>query len=154
MWTETKSALLSNTRRSFWRSFSRKAEEAIPFMQGASIRKVDAVSKSAGQTGLSWAFAVNRYEAWAELTISLSGDKERSHNVFNSLYAHKADIEAKYGGRLLWDKKDSRKMCNVKSLPREDHGMEDQDRWNELQDKLTDKMYRLERSLSPYFQSI
>ena len=151
MWKEVGSAPLNNTRRSFWNSFSRKAESRIPFMQGASIRKVDAVSKTAGKAGLSWAFAVNAYESWAELTILLSGDKSRSHDAFDKLYANKNAIEAKYGGALLWEKLDGRKSCRVKTIPLENHGMEEVDRWGELQDTLIDKMDRMERAFSPYF---
>ena len=152
MWKKVDSALLNNTQRKFWYSFSQKAEVEIPFMEGASIRKTDALQKTAGKSGLAWSIAVNRYESWVELTILLSGEKERSHELFDKLYVHKNEIETKYGGPLLWDKLETRKSCRIKSLPLEGHGMDEVDRWSELQESLIDKISRMEKSFSPYFQ--
>ena len=152
MWKKVDSALLNMTQRKFWYSFSQKAEAKMPFMEGASIRKTDALQKTAGKPGLAWSIAVNKSESWVELTILLSGDKERSHELFDKLYAHKNEIETKYGGPLLWEKLENRKSCRIKSLPFEGYGMDEVDRWGELQDSLIDKTSKMEKAFSFYFQ--
>jgi hypothetical protein len=62
---------------------------------------------------------INCNRSWTDLTIVLSWDKSRSHNVFDRLYANKNAVAAKLGETLLWDKLDWRKSCRIKTFPLE-----------------------------------
>lgn len=116
--------------------------------------KSQAVYAPTGKAGLKWAYSVKKEEAWVELEIMLPGDKLNSHNVFDHLYCYKSEIEKQFGNKLKWEKINSRKSCRIQTTPKEKYGVDNEDKWDELQETLIDKMERMVLSFTPYIQQL
>lgn len=145
--------LIDKERWSFWNELIKKANNQIP-LNFKTPSKPQAVYASAGKTGIKWVFSVKKDEAWVELEIMLPGDKIKSHRIFSELYSSKGEIEKKYHDKIRWEKIDSRKSCRIQTTPREEYGIDDDSKWDELQEILIAKMIKLFEALNPYIQKL
>ncbi len=70
-------------------------------------------------------------------------------DLFDSLYANKADIEAAFGKELHWNRLDNKKASlacvYIKGL-----NFNNQDNYRELMDKIIDNVISLKTALTPY----
>ena len=145
--------MIDSQRAIFWNSLLKKSQNQIS-ENFRTPSKPQAVYASAGKTGLKWVYAVKKDEAWVELEIMLPGDNLNSHSVFDNLHAYKQEIENAFGDCLEWEKIESRKSCRIQTKPRERYGVDDMDKWDELQEILITKMDKMISSLSPYIQQL
>lgn len=75
--------------------------------------------------------------------------KEENKAIFDDLYAHKAEIEAKYGGPLDWRRLDDKSASRiVVEIP--GGSPNDESTWDTLHTNLIDGMQRFEAALRPY----
>lgn len=110
------------------------------------------VNAGGGKSGLGWAYVVRRTDAKAEFYIS-TPDLKLNLKRFQSILAKKEDIEASFGEPLEWDSKDSRKAQMIRSWTKLG-GLENEDKWKEIQNDLVDRMVRLEKALRDYIASL
>ena len=76
---------------------------------------------------------------------------EESKRIFNSLYANRDTIEQAFGDRLDWQRLDHQRTSHIRYvIP--GGGLQNQDRWPEIQERMIDAMVRLERALKPEIQ--
>ncbi|HEX9883480.1 MAG TPA: DUF4268 domain-containing protein, partial [Desulfobaccales bacterium] len=101
---------------------------------------------------LGWAYVVRRTDAKAEFYIS-TPDIKLNLKRFQSILAKKEDIEASFGEPLEWDSKDSRKAQMIRSWTKLG-GLENEDKWREIENDLVDRMVRLEKALRDYIASL
>jgi Domain of unknown function (DUF4268) len=74
--------------------------------------------------------------------------------LFNQLSGHRDEIEAAFGGSLLWEAMDGKRACVIRcTLSGGGYKSADED-WDRLQDAQTDAMIRLERALKPFIQKL
>ena len=55
------------------------------------------------------------------------------------------------GRQIKWGKIESRKSCRIQTTPREKYGMDDDRKWDELQETLIDKMKKMVKVLYHIF---
>jgi hypothetical protein len=72
-------------------------------------------------------------------------------DTFDKLYANKDTIEATYGTKLEWDRKDLQKASWVADYI-SDFSYDNQSNWRELQEKATAKIIDLQIALKPYLK--
>lgn len=110
---------------------------------------------SAGMSGLGFNHVVAQYQSRVELYID-RGKKgsDETKAIFDQLFAKKDEIEAAFGGTLLWESNsDTVKRCRIgatfpggyKSPP---------DEWEGIQATLVAAMKRLEAALRPHLKSL
>lgn len=145
--------LIDNERMIFWNKLIEKSKKKVQLNFGAPS-KPHAIYASAGKTGLKWSYTVKNNESWVELEIMYPGDKEISHQVFDTLDGHRIDIEKSFGEPIHWYKKPELKSCRIQTKPREKHGMKDPDAWDNLQDILIDKMGKMVKVFTPYISRL
>jgi hypothetical protein len=74
-------------------------------------------------------------------------------DMFDKLRAHQAEIEAKFGAQLDWYTQEDVRLCRIRF--RQDGGYrDDESKWPEIQDRMTDAMVRLEGALRNFVQGI
>jgi hypothetical protein len=90
----------------------------------------------------------------AAVQVIIEGaDADMNLEIFEQLEAQRAEIEADFGGPLVWERMDGRKKCAVGvTLPT--GGYRDEDRKAEVQDTMIETMIRLERAFRPRIQSL
>lgn len=139
-------------RLNFWKQFLEYAKTKTPLHANISPGKDNWLGTGAGRAGLMFTYLIYEHESAAELYIN-RGTSEENKAIFYNLYEHKADIEAKFGEPLEWERLDSRKACRIRKTLGIG-GRLDESKWQEINVATVDAMIRLEKVLKPYIQEI
>jgi hypothetical protein len=106
-----------------------------------------------GKQGLAFAYVVRKNKARVEFVFWHSDPQLNKHR-FELLKAKKGEIEAAYGEPLEWDaKKEEQKQRYIRSNS-SIGGLEDNEKWPQIQDDLVDRMVRLEKALRPHLATL
>lgn len=101
---------------------------------------------------LAYRYAIRMDDAQVGLRIRRD-TVEESKRIFDSLYANRDTIEQAFGDRLEWQRLDHQRTSHIRYvIP--DGGLQNKDRWPEIQDRMIDAMVRLERALKPEIQRL
>jgi hypothetical protein len=103
------------------------------------------ISAGVGKFGLGLNYVVKLNESRVELFIA-GPDAEQNKKRFEALKAKREEIEATFGDALEWDYKDGRKQHYVRSQSKVG-GLQDEDKWPDIQNDLVDRMVRMEKAL-------
>jgi hypothetical protein len=142
-------------RLKFWDQLLARAK-AKGFSLHASISPsaYSWIGAGAGKSGLSF-----NYVAWleqktaAELYID-TGDRDENKRIFDALYAKKENIEASFGGPLMWDRLDDRRASRIRMILNEGGLKDDESKWASIQDSTIDAMDRLSKALKPHLRAL
>jgi hypothetical protein len=112
------------------------------------------IGTSSGVRGLNLNFTVLQDENVVELYIDRgSGAEAENKSIFDQLEKHKAEIEAKFGGPLSWQRLDDRRASRIKvSFPGGYRSPENE--WDDIQSRQVDGMNRLNSALQPYLKGL
>ena len=112
------------------------------------------IATGAGKAGLAYNYVITMDSGAVELYIDRGKDAaEINKQIFDALYAKKEEIEAELGGGLKRGHVEGRRACRIR-FTFEEAGLKDEDRWDDLQDKVIDAMIRLERSLGKHIREL
>jgi hypothetical protein len=75
-------------------------------------------------------------------------DAAASKRIFDALYARKEVLEQVFGERLEWQRRDNQRASHIVCVV-PGGGLQNRDRWPEIQDEMVDAVVRLERALRP-----
>jgi Domain of unknown function (DUF4268) len=136
-------------RRRFWTQLLENAKQRTKLHGGVSPTDRLWSGTGAGKGGLSFNYTITQHDSGVELYIDRGRDSEDNRRIFDSLAAHKDEIENIYQGRLEWQPLEGKRACRIRQRF-ELGGYQDKERWPEIQDKMIDAMVRLERALKPH----
>lgn len=139
-------------RQEFWTQLLLRAKAKLHLHARVSPGIENWISAGAGRSGLSYNYLVLFHDTRVELYID-GTDTEENKRIFDMLYADKEAIERTFGAPLNWQRLDDRKASRVSyQLP--DGGLQDQNRWPEIQDRMIDAMARLGSAFRPRMQTL
>jgi len=94
------------------------------------------------------------HDAQVELYIDADHDSgEGNKAIFDQLKAQKEKVEQEFGDPLEWDALEGKRACRIrKVIPIA--GWQDEDRWPEAHEAMTDAMINLERALRPHLKQL
>jgi len=101
---------------------------------------------------LAYRYAIRMGDAQVGLRIRRD-TVEESKRIFDSLYANRDTIEQAFGDRLEWQRLDHQRTSHIRYVI-SGGGLQNKDRWPEIQDRMIDAMVRLERALGPEIQRL
>jgi hypothetical protein len=110
------------------------------------------LSVRGGKQGLDFVYVVRNKKARVEFLFWHS-DLQLNRRRFELLKAKKDTIEASFGGPLDWDAKEEQKQRYIRSTSNLG-GLEDKEKWPQIQDDLVDRMVRLEKALKPHLATL
>jgi hypothetical protein len=148
---ETKRELVArhHARRRFWEQLLAAAKERTNLHESISANVESALPSGAGKAGLRWIYVILKDEARVELYIDRNdGSEAWNKAVFDKFHAHKAEVDAAFGGPLEWQRLDSKRACRICKVLSEG-GLQDEDRWPAIQEAMITTMIRLEKALRP-----
>jgi hypothetical protein len=141
-------------RRNFWKQFLDYAKTKTKLHATITAGKYHWLGTGAGKSGLGYNYVILEHEASAELYIDRGKDTaEENKAIFDKLYEHKAEIEAKFGEPLDWQRLDSKRACRIKKAIMVG-GLKDDDKWQQINEATVDAMIRLEKALKPFIQEV
>ena len=108
------------------------------------------INAGAGKSGVLWTIIGMKKASRVEFFFC-SPSSEINRKRFDLIESKKMEIEGSFGEPLFWDFKDHRKQQYIRSLcPL--GGFDDEEKWTEIQNDLTDRLIRLEKALRPYIK--
>ena len=110
------------------------------------------INAGAGKNGVAWSLVILKDHARVELFFCHS-DREVNKERFNFFLERKKEIENRFGEPLEWDFKEDRKQQYIRSKVNEG-GLKDEDRWEKIQEKMIEKLIKLEEILSPIIKEL
>lgn len=110
------------------------------------------ISASAGKSGFAWLLQSLRNISKVDLWLS-SPSADINKERFDRLYLNKDKIEEIFGEELTWDFKENRKQHYIRTYSKIG-GIEDVDKWSEIQNDLVDRLVRFEQALRQHIKTI
>jgi hypothetical protein len=112
------------------------------------------IGTSSGVRGLGLNYAVTQDSCSAELYIDRGkGYENENKAAFDYFLENRAQIESVFGGPLLWERLDTKRASRIKATV-EGGYRSDEEKWDQIQEKLVSAMTRLEQSLKPFFGTL
>ena len=139
-------------RLEFWGQLLDKAKSRTPLHADKSPAIGPWLGASAGLNGLFYAYAIRRDNARIELYID-QGDHEDNKRAFDTLYAHKDQIEKAFQHPLDWQRSDNQRSCRIRYLVSH-RGLADQEHWPHLQEQMIDAMVQLSQAFQAEIQGL
>ncbi len=135
-------------RRAFWERLLERATLRTQLHSGLGAKSGPYLSRQ--QNGIGWVYGVREHGTRALCWIERGPDREAETDaVFNALSTHRHEIEAAFGGPLVWDAKEGNRSRKI-GLDLEVGGWQDTELWDTAIDTTVDAMVRLEVAISPW----
>jgi hypothetical protein len=110
------------------------------------------INAGAGKFGLGLSYVVKLNQSRVELFIA-GLEAEQNKARFDTLKEKGNEIEAAFGEPLEWDYKEGRKQHYLRSYSKVG-GLQDEDKWSEIQDDLVDRMVRMEKAVKAHVKAL
>jgi hypothetical protein len=79
--------------------------------------------------------------------------EEETKSIFDQLFAHKAEIDAAFGGALSWERLDGKRACRIRHTQAGGY-RSSEEQWPALQEAIIKAMDRLEKALRPHLKQL
>lgn len=96
--------------------------------------------------GSPWTYYVRANTARVELAINSNNEE-----LYESIFLHKDEIESEFGNPMIWGVKTNQKYIRIYS-DSDIGGINDEDKWDEIQHDLVDRMSRLRQAIEKYIE--
>jgi hypothetical protein len=134
-------------RLDFWQQLLDRAKERTSLHANISPSKGNWIATGAGKSGLMFSYVIRMNDAQVELYID-TGDAEVNKRIFDAIYERKDEIEDKFGACLDWQRLDDKRASRIRYvLP--GVGLQDDESWFELQDRMIETMINFSCALQP-----
>lgn len=141
-------------RKKFWEQLLGKSKKKTALHANISPNIYNWIGTGAGKSGLSYNYVITKQFGGCELYIDRGkGYLKLNKQRFDNLYAHRKEIEKSFGEKLGWDRLEKRRAAGIEKRFR-GVGLYNEDKWDNLQNKMIDTMIRLEKALKPYIESL
>ena len=127
-------------RKKYWGELLDKMSKESKLFQNVNPGTDHWLSCGSGVTGVPFSFVVTKTYVSVELGISTS-DTNTNKDIYDKLYAMKAEIETDYGQPLFWQRLDDKKMSRISSRL-EGVDITNQDDWDIIKQFQCDAMVK------------
>jgi hypothetical protein len=138
--------------RKFWESLLALGEGRATLHAKMSPSEGSYIGTSAGVSGLNFFYVVGKHDSRVEVYID-RGDVTVNKRIFDELHSHKDEIEAAFGGPLLWQRLETKRACRI-AYEMTIGGKDDEANWQAIQITMVDAMIRFEKALSPFIAKL
>ncbi len=136
-------------RFEFWELFLEKSKSKTKMYNNISPRVYAWLGTSTGLRGVGYNCAVLKNSAQAEIYIDRGKDNpDENKEIFDELEKNKLKIEEKFGDKLEWEPLPDSRACRIKKVI-EIGGWQNEDKWEEVHEKLIDYCMRMKDSFDP-----
>lgn len=104
------------------------------------------IGASSGVRGLNFNYVIAQESARVELYVD-RGEQRQNKQIFDELFAKKAQIEQIFGQPLAWERLDDKRACRIKSMVNTGGYRNPESAWPAIQQEMVETMIRLESAL-------
>lgn len=134
------------TRQRFWSRLIERSKSRTPILANRSATDSGYLPAKIGRSGFTLYLCLVAEHSSVECSIRLPQGKVATRNAFHALLAQKQAIETQFGEPLEWEELEDRIACTINSY--EEGGWKSpEEEWPAIQDRLIDKLSRLESAL-------
>jgi hypothetical protein len=147
-------------RREFWSKLLEKMNiSSTSLFTNRATSQENWISAGAGRTGISYDFVITNKYARVEIYLNYLDsklnfeDKQKINKTrYDLLFKNKKHIETIFKDKLVWDKMEDKQASRISY--QFDADVRKKGNWNEVQEKLVDRMIRLEKSAKKYISKL
>lgn len=143
-------------RKEFWTELLEKAKEKTDLHSNVSPSIYSWVAAGAGKAGIIYSYVITYRYAGVEIYLD-RGKEFEEPNInkirFDQLYKHKEEIEKDFNGKLDWERLENRRACRI-SVKFKNVGLNDKDKWDDVQDKMIDAMIRMDKAFRKHIRRL
>jgi hypothetical protein len=137
-------------RHKFWQGLLEYARTKTPLHANRSPGKDNWIAGGSGRSGLSYNYVIWGDKTAVELYIDFGKSQDNKNKaLFDALFERRAEIEKVFGDSLEWQRLDSRRASRIRKTITGVGYKDEESRWPDTQQKMTDAMIRLEKALKP-----
>jgi len=142
-------------RKKFWAALLDRAKPQTKLHAAISPSHYNWVGTGAGIAGLSFNYAVRKYDSQVELYIDRGKDcGDINREIFLKLEANRTEIEDEFGEPLDWQSLEGKRACRIRKTVATGGYRTDEVEWPSIHKELIKAMVGLERALRPYMAKI
>ena len=135
----------------FWTALVERLAKTAPHIRPQNPRPQHWLNNSIGRSGFGLNITANTRDERLGVELWMPGERAKQH--FANLSSLKAEIEAKLGFQLDWQELPEAKGCRIATwYP--DASIEDEGRWGEYLDWLTQRLLKMDQVLRPIVKSL
>lgn len=138
-------------RIDFWTKVIQEMNTKSNLFQNISPSKYNWISAGSGVAGIGFNFAASKTYGRAEVYID-KGKKEENEKVFDELKKLKDEIEAEFGGKLIWERLDDKRACRIKAELNSNVFIKEN--WSDMIKFMVTSMVNLEKSMKSRISAI
>lgn len=136
-----------NEQSLFWKALLTVVEARQSLHAGLRPRLGQYLPVSSGVPGASYTYCV--FKDWIRIELYISrGSEEASNELFDTLFAHKQEVESRVGGAIVWERLNGRKSCRIK-IDLVDGGLDNASDWERIIQNAVVAMDRLVDATRP-----
>lgn len=142
-----------NILTKFWTAFLQNTDGRCRLNPRMSTSHRSYIGAATGVRGITFYYVANRGDQRVEIYID-RGDADVNKEIYRQFEEHKAEIEAAFGGELLWQGLFGKRACRIAFLINGLGDRNDEANWPEIHEELVTSMDRFERAISPIIPTI
>lgn len=135
-------------RLDFWTGLLEKSNEKTSLFRSITPSKGNWVAAGAGISRLTYTYVITKSRGRVEFYVD-RGEKDVNKRIFDKLYSRRKEIESDFDGALDWQRLDERRACRI-CKDFNFAGLDNEEKWDELQDKMIDAVIRLEKAMKAH----
>ena len=143
-------------RLEFWKQLLEKASQKTRLHSNISPSTYHWIGAGSGKSGIGFNYSLTNTKGCVEIYLD-RGKEFVEPNLnkirFDKFLKNKVEIEQEFDGPLSWERLDDRRASRI-AYHIQGIGLKDEDKWDELQDKMVDAMVRLEKATKPYIKTL
>jgi hypothetical protein len=139
-------------RKEFWTQLLSKSKGRTQLFSRKSPGVHHYLGIGAGKRGLSYNYVITSKNARIDLYID-NGNATWNKNTFDSLIKSKLEIEETFGGSLIWDRLDDKRASVIRFFI-EQYGLQEKEKWAQLQDQMIETMIKFEKIFQPLIRKM
>jgi hypothetical protein len=141
-------------RLEFWRTLLEKSKKKTSLHSNISPSIYSWIGAGSGRSGLGFNYSVTYKYGQVELYIDRGKDSEEENKkIFDDLQSQKSEIEKDFGDKLIWERLDDRRASRI-CKRFEYAGLNDKEKWDQLQEDMIDGMIKLEKALKKHIKNL
>ena len=143
-----------DVRKQFWTQLLELSKSKSKLHSAITPGKNAWIGAGSGKSGLSYNYVVRQHDTAVELYIDRGkGSDLENKEIFDILLKHKETIEKEFGGKLEWQRLDTKRASRIR-VAFADGGWKDREKWTAVITKMVPAMIQLEKSLKPHIQKL
>lgn len=139
--------------RRFWAQLIERSKGRTSVVANRTASRDHWLAGRIGRAGFELNFVLTKQDSQVECYMRFREGPEKAAAAFEQLLVQRSEIEAAFGGPLVWEDLPGRLGCRI-SCPVQGGWRTPETEWPEFQDRLIDAMARLEKALRGPIQTL